>query len=241
MAAPLYRFKRFSVAQEAAAHPIGTDSVLLGAWADVAAARRILDVGTGTGVVALMLAQRTEPRPETLIDAVEIDPDSAGCAAANFAASPWADRLKVANDTVQHFAQFAENQYDLIVCNPPFFTETTVSPHPRRRLVRNTLRLSSEDLITAALRMLRPQGRLCVILPVVEGRRFCELATIKGLYCSAETRVYPRPGKPVERLLLQFMRDPRTFYREEMAIYSHAEVYSFEFQQITRDFYLFFR
>lgn len=240
MASRLFRFKRFDISQEGAAHPVGTDSVLLGAWAKAAGATRILDIGTGTGVVALMLAQRTENQSRTLITAVEIDPESASCAAANFAASPWAGRLALSEKAVQQFAHTAEHQFDLIVSNPPFYVEALEPPDVKRRLGRHAASLPPEDLLQAVCRLLAPGGAFCVILPLAEGRRLRELAVLKGLFCNAETQVSGRPGKPVERLLMQFSRDPRPFLRHEMMIYSDGDQHSEDFQALTRDFYLFF-
>lgn len=239
MAPPPFRFKRFRVAQDGAAHPLGTDSVLLGAWADVAACGQILDIGAGTGAVALMLAQRSEPNPDARIDAVEIDPASARCAAANFAASPWADRLAVWETPIQRFAEKAVRSYDLIVSNPPYFTETVRPPDLRRRSARTTEHLTADDLLRAVSRLLAPGGKCCVILPPAAGRRFCEKAVLYRLFATVETAVCARPGLPVERLLLQLERDPRRFRRDELCIYREAEIYSAEFQALTRDFYTF--
>lgn len=237
MASLRFRFKKFSVGQEGVPHPVGTDSVLLGAWAPVAGTQNVLDIGTGTGVVALMLAQRSE---RAVITAVEIDRDAADCAAANFEASPWVHRLALHADAIQNFSQTAVNQFDLIVSNPPFFTETSVSADVRRRLGRNTDSLSQDALLDAVARLLAPGGSFCVVLPPVEGRRLIELAVTKRLYCNEETQVRARPGKSVERLLLRFTRDPRLFHRTALAIYSHDEVYSPDFQALTKDFYVFF-
>ena len=240
MASPPFRFKRFDIRQEAVVHPAGTDSVLLGAWAPVAASSRILDVGTGTGIVALMLAQRTEAFENVSITGVELDDATAACAAANFAASPWSARLVVVNESVQQFADDATEPYDLIVSNPPFFTETVVSPDSRRRLGRNTDSLRPGEFLAAAEKLLRKDGKLAVILPPAEGRRLCEMAVPLGLYCTMETCVRTRKDKSVERFLLVFERRPQGFERTELSIYEAGEVYSAEFQEITRDFYLFF-
>ncbi len=237
MASPLFRFKKFSLSQEGTTHRVGTDSVLLGAWAKAEGATRILDIGAGTGVVALMLAQRTENRPGTLITAVEIDPESARCAASNFAASPWARRLYLVESAVQQFAQTAAYQFDLIVSNPPFYVEALESPDAKRRLGRHAASLPQVDLLQAAGRLLAPGGSFCVILPVAEGRRLRELAVLNGLFCNAEMHVSGRSGKPVERLLMRFTRDPRPFRRHEMSIYGVEEMYSADFQALTREFY----
>ena len=237
MALPPFHFKKFSVEQEGAAHPVGTDGVLLGAWADVADCKRILDIGTGTGVVALMLAQRSG---EALIDAVEIHPPSAALARRNFAASPWADRLELVESSIQDYAQQRGMQFDLIVSNPPFFSETIVSPDAARRLGRHTASLPPSDLLEAARRLLAENGRFCVILPVVEGRRLCELAVPLGLYCTEEVEVRSRAEKPVERLLLRFEKNPYRFVRKHLNVRAgdKGEGYSVGFVQITENFYL---
>ena len=241
MASLPFRFKKFEVAQAGAAHPVGTDSVLLGAWADVSGAERVLDIGTGTGVVALMVAQRSAPTPDPSpvgLLALEIHPPSAALARRNFAASPWADRLQVVETSVQDYAQMADYQFDLIVSNPPFFSERTLSPDPERRLGRHTATLPPGDLLEAAYRLLAPKGRFCVVLPALEGQRLCELAVPLGLYWTKITRVRSRPEKPVERWLIQFERDPYLFESAELLIYEQGEQYSEAFRELTTDFYL---
>ncbi len=236
MASLPFHFKKFEVEQIGAAHPVGTDSVLLGAWADVSGAERVLDIGTGTGVVALIVAQRANPTLMGL--ALEIHPPSAALARRNFAASPWADRLQVVEMSVQDFAQSTKHQFDLIVSNPPFFSERTVSPDPERRLGRHTATLPPGDLLEAAGRLLAPRGRFCVVLPALEGQRLCELAVPLGLYWTKITRVRSRPEKPVERWLIQFERDPYPFEQAELLIYEQGERYSEAFRALTGDFYL---
>ncbi|MCK6693141.1 MAG: methyltransferase [Thermoanaerobaculia bacterium] len=240
MASPPFRFKRFLVEQSGAAHPVGTDGVLLGAWADVADATRILDIGTGTGLVALMLAQRTENVPGVKITGVELQEDSFRCAQRNFSASPWAGRLSAVGQSVQDFAQNAVDQYDLIVSNPPFFTETIVSPDQKRQLSRTARALTAGDLLDAVGRLLLPHGKFCAIMPPAEGRRLCEWAALRGLYCTRETQVFARQEKPCERLLLQLQRDPYPMRRSRLYIYEREEVWSGGFRALTAAFYLYF-
>ena len=238
MASPDFHFKRFSIIQEGVTHPVGTDAVLLGAWVNVSGARRILDIGTGTGVIALMLAQRTEIHPYTFIEAVEIHPGSALRAARNFEASHWADRLRVREIPVQEFAQNTERPFDLIVSNPPFFSETTRAPDETRRLGRHTGTLPPGEMLAAVRRLLAPGGRFAVVLPVQEGIRLCELSVPNGLYWTRITEVRSRRDKPVERLLIEFEKNPYDFNRESLLIHEDGIHYSDEYQELTKEFYL---
>lgn len=219
---------------------MGTDGVLLGAWADVSGATRILDIGTGTGLVALMLAQRTEDIADVRVTGVELQEDSFLCAQRNFTASPWPERLLAVGQSIQDFAKNAVAQYDLIVSNPPFFTETVVSPDQKRQLVRTARALPPGDLLDAADRLLSPKGKFCTILPPAEGCRLCEWAALRGLYCTGEMQVYSRKEKPCERLLLQLQRDPYPMYRSQLCIYEKQDVWSDDFKTLTAAFYLDF-
>jgi tRNA1Val (adenine37-N6)-methyltransferase len=234
MASQAFHFKKFSIGQEGAAHPVGTDGVLLGAWAEVENCRRILDIGTGTGLVALMLAQRSAAR----ITGVEIHPNSAELARRNFSASPWAERLELIEDAIQNFAQQTDLQFDLIVSNPPFFSETTASPDAARRLGRHTASLPPSELLDVSIKLLAENGRLCVILPTKEGKQFCELAALNGLYCTEKVELRTRPTKPLERLLLRFEKNPHHFEKKRLNVYAAEGGYSAEFQRLTKEFYL---
>ncbi len=263
MPLPAFRFKKFNVAQAGAAHPVGTDAVLLGAWADVRGVERFLDIGTGTGVVALMLAQRildlTTFKKLSNLDmtwkgvGVEIHPPSATLARENFSSSPWARQLELWQGSIQAFADidsltssetinidWPNKSFDLIVSNPPFFSELTISPDKTRSLGRHTATLSPGDLLTCVSRLLTPGGKFCVIVPEREGRRLCELAVLHGLYWTRIAEVRSRPGKPVERLLIQFEKSPYAFEREEFSIYAGktGEEYAERFLAMTQDFYL---
>jgi tRNA1Val (adenine37-N6)-methyltransferase len=230
-----FHFKKFSVFQEDVAHPVGTDGVLLGAWADVSGAHSVLDIGTGTGLVALMLAQRCVPG--SLITAVEVHPESAACARRNVLESPWQACLEVVELPVQQFALQTALQFDLIVSNPPFFSDLTVSPNAARSLARHTATLSTGDLLDAVLRLLKPAGRFCAVLPDKEGVRMCEMAAPLGLFCTHLVEVRSHAGKPVVRRLLQLERDPRRFRRERLDIYDRTGGYSEAYRQLTKDFY----
>jgi tRNA1Val (adenine37-N6)-methyltransferase len=197
-----FKFKQFTVEQDRCAMKITTDSVLLGAWADSDGAKSILDIGTGTGIIALMLAQRNA---QAEIHGVEIDSDSAEQASSNFKASPWADRLRVHRSAVQDFDKTHFGSFDLIVSNPPFFTGGVIATRETRNHARNTVRLPHGDLLQVVRRRLSENGRFCLVLPLLEGLRFREMAeNTYGLQCTRLTEVRSKAHKPVERLLMEF-------------------------------------
>lgn len=224
--------------QEGVAHPVGTDGVLLGTWADVSGARSILDIGTGTGLIALMLAQRTGS--DTAILAIDLHPGSVVCAAQNFKNAPWKERLTLQERSVQQFTRETTQCFDLIVSNPPFFSETTVPPDAARRLGRYAGSLSNADLLESVNQLLAPKGKCCLVLPEKEGKRLCEMAVPLGLYCTRELGVRTRVGKPVERLLLQLERDPGRFQRETLELYNAEGAHSGAYKKLTSDYYLNF-
>ena len=229
-----FRFKQFSVRQARSAMKVGTDGVLLGAWVDVQDVRRALDVGTGTGLIALMLAQRSKAQ----IDAVEIDAAAAAEAAENAAASPWPDRVKVIHQSVQDYARQANETYDLVVSNPPFFTGGVLSAYQDRASVRHTVKLPHGDLLDAARRLLHPEGRLAVILPYLEGLRFGELAATYGFYLCRRTRVRPLPEQPFNRLLLEFARQVRPLQESDLVIQDEQGHWTEAYARLTRPFYI---
>ena len=170
-----FTFKQFEINHEGCAMKVGTDGVLLGAWCSSQSARRIADVGTGTGLISLMCAQRNATAK---IDAIEIDSSAAKCARENVARSVWNDRIEVIESAIQQFS--TEERYDLIVSNPPYFSETLQSPDPSRATARHNCSLPHRDLIDAAKRLLTPEGRLSIILPTDEARKFAMQAVVSG-------------------------------------------------------------
>jgi tRNA1Val (adenine37-N6)-methyltransferase len=214
---------------------VGTDGVLLGAWADVAAAKSILDVGAGTGVIAIMLAQRTEA---AVIHAVEIDEIAWELAAQNMSKSPWASRLEVFKSPIQDFAKTTQTKYDLIVSNPPFFSGGTFSSSNDKATVRHTIKLPHGDLLSSTRTLLAEEGKFCVILPYLEGLRFKELASRYHLFCSKITEVRPKMKKPVERLLLQFEQQVKPVEKDLLVIENEDSGWTEEYVALAGDFYL---
>ena len=215
---------------------VGTDGVLLGIWADVSTAQSILDIGTGTGVIAIMLAQNA---PEAQVHAVEIDETTCAQAAENMANSPFADRLEAKPISIQDFAKQCRGKYDLIVSNPPFFTGGTLSKNQDKLSVRHTVKLSHGDLLRAVHSLLEKGGKFCTILPNLEGLRFREVAKTYNLHCTKMTAVHPVEGRPVERLLLQFEHQPKPMAEDSLVILKtpKANDWTDQFIGLASDFY----
>lgn len=230
-------FKQFAIAQDRCTMKVGTDGVLLGAWADVKDVKTALDIGTGSGLIAIMLAQRAL---DAQIHAVEIDEEACAQAQENMQNAPWAERLSAFPIAIQDFIKAQDKLYDLIVSNPPFFSGGTFSQNQDRNSVRHTIKLSHGDLLSAVRTLLSESGRFCVILPFIEGLRFQEIARDYNLYCTKITEVKPKADKPVERLLLQFERHEQPLQKDSLVIQIEARnEWTQDYITLTGDFYLY--
>jgi tRNA1Val (adenine37-N6)-methyltransferase len=230
----VFYFKQFKIDDNRCAMKVGTDGVLLGAWVDIAQAKTALDVGTGSAVIALMLAQRTST--ETQIDAIEVDKSSAEQAQENVQQSPWAKKIIVHHSSLQAF--HVSKKYDLIVSNPPYFNNSLLPPEQTRAGARHTDTLPHHELLACAKQLLTPAGRLAVILPFAEGKAFISMASITGLFCTRQCSFYSRQGKPQERWLLEFALEPRTIKTENLLLFADDNNWSEAYKDLTRDFYL---
>jgi len=228
-----FEFKQFRIEQEKAAMKVGTDGVLIGAWTPVNDALRILDVGTGTGLIALMLAQRSNAR----IDAVEIDKLACEEAEYNFAQSPWNDRLTVINTDFQMFANLPFEAYDLIVSNPPFFVNSLKTKNVALSVARHDELLSFDQLIIGARKLLNKTGRFCVIIPYTSCTDFRESARLAGFYLGRQTPVIPKSGRSPKRVLLEFTIVPGYPVENELSILEENGSYSEAYQSLTSPFY----
>jgi tRNA1Val (adenine37-N6)-methyltransferase len=229
----IFRFKHFAIDHADSAMKVGTDGVLLGAWARVDGCHSILDIGTGTGLIALMLAQRTSNSVK--IDAVEIDRAEVLIARKNMQSSPWHDRISVTSSRIQEF--YPDVHYDLIISNPPFFERSLNAPDARRTESRHTASLPFEDLIVAAKRLISSKGKFSIILPFVEGSRFIEVAS-QYFYLSRKWIFRARENKPPERLLLEFGLQKARLDEGELILYDNADRWSESYKNLTKDFYL---
>lgn len=215
---------------------VGIDGVLLGSWASVENAKQILDVGTGTGLIALMLAQRNA---STVLRGIDVDKGAVLQARENIQSSPWSDRVNVQEISLQQFTETSDQRFDLIVSNPPYFINSTKTPLENRTTARHTDTLTHEELIENAIKLLNPVGRVCIILPLNEGMQCVAFAESKGLFCTKQVTVFPKPAVAAKRLLLEFslLYAPKV----ESGLVIESEVrhhYSPEFTELAKDFYL---
>lgn len=236
MPTPYFQFKQFTVWHDQCAMKVGTDGVLLGAWAPAdSACSNILDVGCGSGLVALMLAQRC---PQALVTAVDIDEGAYRQSELNFRQSPWSSRLRAVHSPVRHFRP-DQSGYDLIVSNPPFFTHSLKTPQPARTTARHNDTLPLTELLVFAAGALKKTGSIVLILPVTDKEKCVKLAESLELFCSRSLTVIPKPGAAPKRVLLVLGRENSPEETGELTIETEKRgVYSPQFSALVRDFYL---
>ena len=233
----MFSFKKFSVNQDRTAMKIGTDGVLLGAWSPIPEnAFSVLDIGSGTGIIALMLAQRSNAEQ---IDAVEIDEDAYEQATENFENSPWSDRLFCYHAGLDELIEEPEDEYDLIISNPPFYTENYKTEDSQRDLARFEDAMPFEMLVEAADLLLSENGIFSVIIPFKEEENFLALAKEFELYPMRITRVKGTPTSEIKRSLLAFKKfATKEIEINELVIETERHVYTAEYITLTKDFYL---
>ena len=230
-----FKFKQFTVTQEFSAMKVGVDSVILGAWVKINDANTILDVGTGTGLLALMMAQRSN----AMITAIEIDDLAYREAISNIQVSPWPDKIRVINSSFQDFAEKCTTEFDHIVSNPPYFENSSQPEDHRRRNARHNDELPFGDIINGSLKLLSEKGKLSVILPENIANGFCKVAMDSGLYINRTLMVRHRPGKPFHRQLMEFSKKETTIDKSVLLIEDQNE-YTEDYKNLTREFYLAF-
>ncbi len=254
-----FQFKQFFVKHDRCAMKVGTDGVLLGCWVPISNLQspisnlqspifKCLDIGTGSGLIALMLAQRC---PEAEITAIDIDPDAVAQARENFAASPWADRLHVAQCALQDLSNQAFSfeqrglfsfDYNLIVSNPPYFTASLKNPDAARCAARHNDTLPFSSLIAQSARLLAPDGILALIVPTEAESELQSLAREQGLHCTHRCYVHPKPGRPAKRVMLAWQHAVASAIHGESTGHLTLEddhgARSDEYKQLTKDFYL---
>lgn len=231
-----FAFKQFTIIQDRSAFKVGTDGVLLGAYTDVTGVRKILDIGTGTGLIALMLAQRSDAE----ITAIEPDNDSWEQARFNILQSNWSGRIRVINSDLQNYNP-GEEKFDLIVSNPPYFVNSLKNTDPGKAATRHNVTLDSSALLRGISRLLVSDGRFQVILPWAEGNVFIAEAAGYGFFCYDILKIRPLPTSEVRRIIAGFSRK-RQRTKEKFLTIEHGERHNFteEYSNLTRDFYIKF-
>ena len=230
---PYFAFKQFTVRHDRCAMKVGTDGVLLGAWTDLSHSRRILDIGTGTGLIALMLAQRCM---DARITAIDLDSAAVEQAQENIQASPWKDRIEALQ---QDICTYHPNRtFDTIVSNPPYFIDSLKCPDGQRSTARHTDTLDADRLIGKVSELLTSDGRFSIILPAEQTEDLIRVAGEKGLHPSHQTWVITRPGLSPKRILMEFRKIPVTLQPNELVIELERHVYSEEYIALTQEFYL---
>jgi tRNA1Val (adenine37-N6)-methyltransferase len=229
-------FKQFTIIQGKSAFKVGTDGVLLGASADISDVRNILDIGSGTGLISLMLAQRCN----ATITAIEPDYESFLQTCENVNSSPWQQRITVKHTSFQNLDQNT-GRFDMIITNPPFFIDSLKNPDPRKSAARHNESLSAEEILQGALKFLNEDGNLQLILPYVEGNIFIAKANKYGFYCNSIIKIKPVPSSEIRRLILKFCRTQKKPVERFLTI-EHGKRHEFteEYINLTKDFYLKF-
>lgn len=230
-----FKFKEFTIEQEHCAMKVGTDGVLIGAWAAVGAGRT-LDIGCGSGLISLIIAQRES---KAKITAIDLDEGAIKQSEININNSDWSDRIEVKQISLQEFT--AESGFNYIVSNPPYFINSLSAPNKERTLARHTDSLPFTDLASGVSRLLSEKGIFSLILPYVEANIFVVEAAKHNLFCTKRIDIKGRANKPVKRVMMQFEKERKELISEEMIIEDGGRhEYSQKYRELTKDFYLKF-
>lgn len=238
MANDYFSFKQFTIHQDRCAMKVGTDGVLLGVLAPTIDSGRILDIGTGTGLVGIMLSQRS---PQSMVTGVELDANAAKQAEENATSTGW--KIKIINKSIQDFSSQCEEKFDLIVSNPPYFINSLKAPEKNRNTARHTDELSYEELIESAEKLLSEEGKFSVIIPYSEEENFIGIANKRNLIAESSVRIIPKVGKEPKRSVITFCRCKNKIncninVTELVIEKEERHCYSDEFKKLTADFYL---
>lgn len=230
-----FQFKKFRIEQEKAAMKVNTDGVLLGAWTNITSAKSVLDIGTGTGLISLMIAQRSN----AIVTGVEIEKNAAEEARFNVQNSEWNHRISILHSSFQDFVETSGNQFDVIVTNPPFFSNSAKNSNPNLSMARHNHLLPFEDIISGSKKLLEHNGILSLILPAGAVQEFTEKARHKNLFLNRLTLVKPFPHKEPNRCLMEFGTKQSDREDSIMSVFDETgKDYSSEFKNMACDFYL---
>ncbi|MEI6457137.1 MAG: methyltransferase [bacterium] len=231
-----FRFKKFTIEDDQSTLRVGTDAMVLGSWSDPGDAGTILDIGTGCGVLALMMAQKSGSG----IDAIDVDQPSVNQAGENFTRSPWSGRLRAIASSLEAYALNSDKSFDFIISNPPFFENQLKSSREKVNVAKHDTGLSLKTLVRSAEKLLSPGGRICLIYPFANQRYFDETILGCGFHISRRMVLIPRQGLPPGRLLTECMRSPAIQENpSEICILGKNGKFSSEYIKLTGDFHDF--
>jgi tRNA1Val (adenine37-N6)-methyltransferase len=230
-----FRFRQFSVEDDQCTMRIGTDAVLLASWINPENRSQILDIGTGCGVIALMMAQKCN----AAITAIDIDEDSARQASENFRNSPWNHRMNALHCSFQEFTRLSGDKFDLVMTNPPYFRNSLKSPIKTRNIARHDDLLNARDLISGLIRILKADGKFTLILPAGDAAAFQAIANEHNLFLTRQMQVKSKPGMKPKRIAMEFSYShPGSLTDEEIIIRCEDNSFTEAYRELTRDFYL---
>lgn len=229
-----FRFKHFTIYHQQSTLKVSTDAILLGSWTNADFSSKILDIGCGSGILALMMAQKTD----AIIDAIDIDFNSVIEAKKNASISKWSNRIHIQNIPFQDFIKDKNDSYDLIICNPPYFINSLKSNDPKKNLAKHNDILSFDELAFGISKLLKDNGNANLIFPVIEGRQFIEIAKIYNLYCNRETEIIPKKGLKSNRLLIKLEKYTQEQQKDSLCILDEFRNYTNEFKELSKDFYI---
>jgi len=239
MSKDTFRFKQFQILQTGSTLKVCTDSCLFGAWvaSHLSEGKKVLDIGTGTGLLALMYEQK---HTDSSILALEIDTKSAELARYNFDQSPWAKKIVVRNESLQTFtSETASESFDVILCNPPFFEKQLTSINETKNLAKHSSELTKIELVESIFKLLTKKGSAYVLLPPFEAEEFIGLATNFGLFLNENVTVRNKTNGQSFRQMMRFVKLENMLYEGEIVIYISEKVYTSEFVELLKEYYLY--
>ena len=233
----IFQFKQFHVSHHKSTLKVGTDAVLLGTWASHPHPQKILDIGTGNGVIALLMAQRFQ---QANIRAVDIDVDSVEEATSNFIESPWSSRLRAIHQDVQNFAKLATERFDMIVSNPPFFENDLHAQNEKLNKAKHSNTLNYKSLFHAADQLLKENGIFALICPYDKKDKVIEIASFNRLFCKRQLCIYPKKTKQANRIIIEFCHSESVCENIELVIYTEDNTYTSQYKKLGQDYYINF-
>ena len=229
-----FQFKQFSIEDDQSTMKVGTDAVLLGSWIHLEDEKSILEIGTGSGIISLMLAQRTSAQ----IQAIDIDEKSVIQAIHNFQKSPWASQIKVKHCSLSDFTKSESKKFDLIVSNPPFFINSLKSPFKNKNRSKHTDELTYEELAHGIANLLTPKGKASLILPYTESKHFIDIALIENIYLNKQLKIKPKDSKKINRVLVEFSFNKSELEENEIYLREENNEFSEAYKTLSKNYYL---